>query len=149
MIIFVGATLIMRLKVAKYAFSNFLSHEKSRDQEIDTLLHFLISWKKSIFADLMIKNTLDLLFRSHEIRPHDHFPSSGSQPFRAWLLPNQNLFALHSFTPFAYPAIKHPSLVQPYIWCFFCVSWSHLKLSAANPLWTACIPQVGNCCNRA
>jgi hypothetical protein len=21
----------------------------------------------------------------------------------------------HSFTPFAYPAIKHPSLVQPYI----------------------------------
>jgi hypothetical protein len=59
------------IKTQLSIISEFWSHEKRRDQEIQSLLGILISWKVTKKFDLMIVETFDLLFWSHEIRPPD------------------------------------------------------------------------------
>jgi hypothetical protein len=59
------------IKTQLSIISEFWSHEKRRDQEIQSLLGISISWKVTKKFDLMIVETFDLLFWSHEIRPPD------------------------------------------------------------------------------
>jgi hypothetical protein len=71
MIVLVANKLIMRLKLPNNAFIEFRSHEKCRDQEIESIIRNFDLIKSAKKFDLMNSISWKIEFRSHEIRPPD------------------------------------------------------------------------------